>query len=150
MRSMQIRVITYITRRPYLSASIAVGFACAVIFVSYYLKYGRMVDEKLRSGISDSASMIYAAPRTIVAGGDGKIEELASYLRRCGYSESEGNSSGWYRTEGNTLTIHPGPENYIQEGAAIEIRAGRIARIVSLQNHSNLGQLALEPEVITN
>jgi penicillin-binding protein 1B len=147
---MQIRVRPGFARRPYLSASIALGIACAGVFVFYYLKYARMVDEKLRIGISESASMIYAAPRTIVAGSDGKIEELASYLRRCGYSESKGNNLGWYRKQGDTLEIHPGPGDYIQEGAVIETHAGHISRIVSLTDHSNLAQLPLEPEVITN
>ena len=147
---MQIRAIGCITEHPYRSASIALGIACAAAFVSYYLKYGRMVDEKLRAGISESASTIYAAPRTIVAGSDGKTEELASYLRHCGYSESQTNNLGWYRIQGNTIEVHPGPDNYIQEAAAIETRAGHIARILSLKDHSNLSQLPLEPEVITN
>ena len=150
MRPMQSRVIPYLTRRPYVSASVALGIACAVTFVSYYLKYARMVDEKLRAGISESASAIYAAPRMIVAGGDGKPKELASYLRRCGYSESPASNSGWYRIEGNTIEVHPGPGDYIQDAAAIETRAGHIARIVSLKDHSSLVQLPLEPEVITN
>ena len=46
---------------------------------SYYLKYGRLVDEKLRSGILETASRLYAALRTIVISGDEKIEEIASF-----------------------------------------------------------------------
>src|SRR5271154_4146919 len=157
---MQIRVLcTFVNRlgligpsrrRLFLYASIAIALACGGAFVSYYLKYARIVDQKLRSGISESASTIYAAPRTVVVGGDGKIEELESYLRRCGYSESNNNGMGWYRTQGDTIEVHPGPDDYIQEGAAIQIHAGRVAGIVSLKDHLNLSQLPLEPEVITN
>src|SRR5579863_2268649 len=147
---MQIRVPRDFARDPYWRASIALAMTCVGVFVLYYLKYARIVDEKLRSGISESASMIYAAPRTILSGSEGKVEELASYLRRCGYSESKTNNSGWYRTQGDTIEVHPGPDDYIQEGAVIETHAGHIARIVSLKDNSNLNQLPLEPEVITN
>lgn len=137
-------------RRLYLTTSIALAITCVGVFVFYYLKYARIVDERLRSGISESASTIYSAPRTVVVGGEGKIEEIASYLQRCGYSKSERNGMGWYRTQGDTIEVHPGLEDYIQDGAAIQIRAGRIAGIVSLKDRSSLGQLPLEPEVITN
>src|SRR5580658_947210 len=118
---MQIRVLSNVTnrlgmiglsrRRLFLCAAIAIAFAGGGVFTFYYLKYARIVDEKLRSGISESASTIYSAPRMVVSGGDGKIEELASYLRRCGYSESESNSMGWYRTQGDTIEVHPGPDD---------------------------------------
>ena len=36
----------------------------------YYLKYAKIVDEKLRSGMLENSSMIYAAPRTVVAGSE--------------------------------------------------------------------------------
>jgi penicillin-binding protein 1B len=120
------------------------------VFFSYYLKYARMVDQTLRSGILESSSMIYAAPRTLMLGEGQKIEDLASYLRRCGYSESESNRLGWFQRRGDTLEIHPGPDGYIQQGAAVQIQAGRIARIVSLGKQAALPQLPLEPEVITN
>jgi penicillin-binding protein 1B len=140
----------HLTRKRIQSASIAIAVACIGLFTYYYLKYARMVDERLRSGILESASMIYAAPRTVVVGGDGKIEELASYLRSCGYSESKGNRLGWYQKRGDTFEIHPGPDNYIQEAAAIQVRGGHITQIVSPSNHINLAQLPLEPKVITN
>jgi penicillin-binding protein 1B len=128
----------------------AIFIAGCGAFTFYYLKYARMVDERLRSGILESASMIYAAPRTVVAGSDEKIEELAAYLRNCGYSESKTNRLGWYRRQGDTFEIHPGPDGYIQEAAAIQIEGGHISQIVSLKDHITLAQLPLEPEVITN
>jgi penicillin-binding protein 1B len=148
--AMQILARRGFVRRPYRNTSIALAITCVGVFVFYYLKYARIVDEKLRSGVSESASTIYSAPRTVVVGGEGKIGEIESYLRRCGYSESKSNGMGWYRTQGNTIEVHPGPDDYIQEGAAIQIHTGRIASIVSLKDHSSLGQLPLEPEVITN
>jgi penicillin-binding protein 1B len=137
-------------RRSFLIASAAIALVGGGVFFSYYLKYARIVDEKLRSGLSESASTIYAAPPVVVLGGEGKIDQLASYLRRCGYSESNSNSLGWYRAQGDTIEVHPGPDDYVQDGAVIQTQAGRIIRIVSLKDHSNIGELPLEPEVITN
>jgi penicillin-binding protein 1B len=125
----------------------------AIVFGSVlfaYLRYARIVDQKLRFGILESPSMIYAAPRTVVLGGDWKIEELASYLQRCGYTESKTNRLGWYQKGGDSIEIHPGPDAYIQDGEMVQIQAGHVARIVSLSNHANLPQVSLEPEVITN
>jgi hypothetical protein len=45
-----------------LGAFLAIVVACGAIFSSSYLKYGRLVDEKLRFGILETASMLYAAP----------------------------------------------------------------------------------------
>ena len=114
-----------------LGVSIGAAIVCAAAFGFYYVKYARMVDEKLRSGILESSSMLYAAPRTLVAGSDAKIDEIASYLTRCGYSESNSNGLGWYRKRGDTIEIHPGPDDYIQEGAEVQVQGGRVARIVS-------------------
>ncbi|HYW40580.1 MAG TPA: PBP1A family penicillin-binding protein [Terriglobales bacterium] len=136
-------------RKPFLGASIFMAIVCGSLLFAY-LRYARNVDQKLRFGMLESPSMIYAAPRTVVLGGDGKIEELASYLRRCGYTESKTNRMGWYQKRGDTIEIHPGRDGYVQQGAAIQVQAGHIARIASLSNHASLPQVSLEPEVITN
>src|SRR5579862_1421680 len=133
-----------------IAAAAAIVIAALGTFTFYYLKYARMVDEKLHAGILESASMIYAAPRMVVAGSDAKVVELTSYLRSCGYSESRTNRVGWYRKQGDTVEIHPGPDGYVQEPASIQIEGGRISQIVSLKDHISLAQLPLEPEVITN
>jgi len=136
-------------RQPFAVALMCIAIACGAV-VFFYLRYARIVDEKLRFGILESPSMIYAAPRTVVLGGDAQVEDLASYLRRCGYSESKTNRIGWYRKQGDTIEIHPGPDGYVQEGEAVQVQAGRIARINSLANHASLPQVLLEPQVITN
>src|ERR1700733_3374850 len=117
-------------RRLLQAASIVMAIACAT-FLFFYLKYARMVDQKLRSGLLENSSMIYAAPRTVVSGGEATIEELASYLRRCGYSESGSNTRGWFQKRGETIDIHPGPDGYIQGDAEIRVERGHIARMTS-------------------
>jgi penicillin-binding protein 1B len=131
-------------------ASLCIATACAGVFTFYYLKYAKLVDEKLRVGIHESASTIYAAPRTVTLGEDASANEVASYLRRSGYSQSSSNRLGWYQERGEALQIHPGPDAYIQTGAELQFQGGRIARILSGSKHANLAQLPLEPEAITN
>jgi penicillin-binding protein 1B len=155
---MRVYIRMAIKKRPALSrqslrllqgASIVMAIAGAT-FLFYYLKYARMVDQKLRSGLLENSSMIYAAPRTVIAGGDATIDELASYLRRCGYSESGRGALGWFQKRRDTIDIHPGPEGYVQGDMEIRVERGHIARMTSLSDGSNVTRLLLEPEVITN
>ncbi len=96
------------------------------------------------------ARTLYAAPQEIMLGEDARAEEIAAYLRRCGYSESNRNQAGWYRTRPDGIEIYPGRDAYNHEGAVIKIQAGHIAQIVSVRDQSNRAEFALEPETITN
>ena len=136
-------------RKPLLYVFLGIAI-CGGVFAFYYLKFARMVDETLRSGIHESASTLYAAPRTLMLGEDGTIEGIASYLQHCGYSESKSDNFGWYQKRGDAIEIHPGPDAYIRTGGSVQIGGGRIARIVSLDHKASLTQLTLEPEAITN
>ena len=120
------------------------------IFVHYYAKYARMIDEKLRAGAFANTTL-YAAPRRVVLGETLRLEEIAAALRRSGYSESSRPSRlGWYRVRPDAIEIIPGPDAYDREGAVIRIQAGHVAQIVALSDHTNRAQFALEPEPITN
>lgn len=119
-------------------------------FAHYYRAYARMVDGNPRSGSFATTSTLYAAPQQIMVGDEAKPEEIASYLRRCGYSESTRNGLGWYRTNRDSIEINPGRDAYNQEGALIKIQGAHIAQIVSLRDQSSRPQFALEPETITN
>jgi len=72
-----------------LCCSSVLGLAVGVgIFTYYYVKYGRLIEEKLAAGPFASTSMLYAAPRPVMIGDDAQLPEMATYLHRCGYSES--------------------------------------------------------------
>ncbi len=86
----------------------------------------------------------------MVVGADEKIDEIATYLQRSGYTESKINRLGWYRTLGDAIENHPGPDGYLREGGLVQVQGGRIVRIESGSGHTSLTQLSLEPEVITN
>lgn len=151
-RSFRIRLprLPYGRVPPLALAAFGLALAVLIPLTVYYLKYARMVDETLRSGVLESNSMVYAAPRMVSLGEPETTGEIAAYLRRCGYSESTSDKVGWYRSHGDTIEIHPAAEAYVHQPAAIEVKDGRVSQILSLTNHSALPQLPLEPEVITN
>ena len=62
--------------------------AAVGIFTHYYVKYGRMIEDKLAAGPFATTSLLYAAPRPVMVGDDAQLPEIAAYLRRCGYTES--------------------------------------------------------------
>ncbi len=134
------------------TACCGVAIACATALAASYFKYAKLVDATLRGGAFESASLLYAAPRVLAPGEEANTDGLASYLRARGFSEGGTNGSGvgWYRKQGDAIEIHPGRAAYVQDAASVEVHAGQITRIVSLTRGSNLAQLPLEPEVITN
>ena len=119
-------------------------------FTYYYVKYARMIEEKLRAGPFANTSLLYAAPQPVMVGDQTHPEEIASYLRRCGYSESSTDRQGWYKVRADAVEINPGPEAYDQEGAVIKIERGRVTQIISLRDHTERPEYLLEPELITN
>ena len=83
-------------------------------------------------------------------GEDANTDEIADYLRRCGYSESSNNPTGWFHIRPGAIEINPGPEAYDTEGAVMKIQGGKIAQIISLRDQTERTQYYLEPELITN
>jgi penicillin-binding protein 1B len=120
------------------------------IFTYFYVKYAKIIDARLRTGVFSNTSLIYSAPRSIFLGDQARGEEIAAYLRSCQYSESNTSRAGWYRLRADAIEINPGPDAYNQEGAVIKIQGGRITEIISLRDHSERNQYFLEPELVTN
>jgi penicillin-binding protein 1B len=124
--------------------------ACVGIFSYYYVKYGRMIEDKLAAGPYPSTSMLYAAPRPVMVGDDGQIQEIASYLRRCGYTESNTSRLGWYHLRPDAIEINPGPDAYDSEGATIKVDGKKVTQIISLRDHTERTRFMLEPELMTS
>ena len=120
------------------------------VFTFYYVKYARLIEEKLKDGPFANTSMIYAAPRPVNAGDSADAEELAAYLRHSGYSESNNSRAGWYRVRPDAIEVNPGPDAYDPEGAVIKIEGGHVTQIISLGDHTERTQYLLEPELISN
>jgi penicillin-binding protein 1B len=129
----------------------ALALAAGVgLFTYFYTKYARLIDEKLRAGVFSNTTLIYAAPRRIAVGDEIRGEEIAEYLRRCQYSESNTSRAGWYRLRPDAIEVNPGPDAYDEEGAVIKIDDGKVSEIISLRDHMDRTQYFLEPELVTN
>lgn len=116
-----------------------------------YMKYARMIDEKLRGGVFTSTSMIFAAPRVVTLGDETSVEEIAKQLGASGYTEAHDNRLGWYHRRPDGIEVFPGPDSYFeQEAGVVKFNGPRVAQIVSLRDNSERTQYLLEPELITN
>ncbi len=121
-------------------------------FTYFYVKYSRLIDEKLRAGPFANTSKIYAAPKVIGVGDAIAADDIVLALRRAGYRESRDNPMGWFnvRPDG-ALEIFPGHDSYFREEAGvIKFASGRISQIISLQDNTDREQFQLEPQLITN
>lgn len=129
--------------------SLIVLLACFSVFFYFYFQFAAVTDAKLKAGFSNM-SVVYAAPRPVIVGEPARPDEIAEYLRRCQYSESNSSRAGWYRVRPDGIEVNPGPDAYDQEGAVIKISGGRVSEIISLADHTDRTEYLLEPELITN
>jgi penicillin-binding protein 1B len=120
-------------------------------FTYYYVKYSRLIDQKLKGGPFANTSKIFAAPRVIGVGDEISPAEVMADLRRSGYNESRGNPMGWFNTRPDAIEIFPGPESYFRdEAGVIKFAKNHISQIISLQDNTDRSQFQLEPQLITN
>ncbi len=121
------------------------------VFLYYYLKYARMIEEKLAGGPFTNTSMVFAAPRNITVGDETTPGEILTSLRRSGYSESRATRMGSYTLRGDSLEIYPGPDSFFrQEQVVLKFKDDQLAQIISLRDNTERTQYTLEPELITN
>ncbi|HWB86541.1 MAG TPA: PBP1A family penicillin-binding protein [Bryobacteraceae bacterium] len=122
-----------------------------VAFTMVYVKYSRLIDQKLSAGPFTNTSKIYSAPRSVSVGDQSTPDQIAAELRRSGYNESRGNPIGYFLLHGDSIEIFPGPESYFdQEAGLIRFANGRISQIISLDDNTSRGAYQLEPQLITN
>ncbi|HUQ92013.1 MAG TPA: PBP1A family penicillin-binding protein [Bryobacteraceae bacterium] len=148
----------YITRFLFHPAGRVLLAVCAVgltvgmsFFLYFYLKYARLIEEKLSGGAFTNTSMVFGSPRLITLNDETTAADLVMNLRRSGYSESTTTRMGSYTLRGDSLEIYPGPDSYFkQEAAVIKFRQGKVAQIISLRDNTERTQYTLEPELITN
>ncbi len=134
-----------------LTAVFLLGAAGLFTFSYYYVKFSRLIDEKLRGGPFQTTSMIFAAPKVVWLGEEIGADDIVAQLRRSGYTESRTNPLGWYRAREDAVEIFPGADSYFdQEAGAIKLSGGRVTGIISMRDNTARTQYLLEPELITN
>jgi len=144
-------------RDPVLRAVLAVFLILAVsftvLFSYFYIKYDRIIEKRFRTPVFANSAKIYALPRTVHDGEKIEPKDIATELRRAGYSEGtpgkEGQSPlGSFHLLKDAIDINPGAESFHSpEPARITIVDGRVDHIVS--NGSELAAYELEPQLVT-
>jgi penicillin-binding protein 1B len=118
-------------------------------FTYFYARYATVIDERLRTGVFQNSAKIFAAPESVAVGDLMTPSDIATELRRSGYTESRANPVGYYQLQPNAISVYPGPDSYFdQEAGVIRFREGRISQIVSLRDNTARNQYQLEPTLI--
>ena len=127
----------------------------AIVYGYMYLKYQRIVDDRLAAGpIFANVAQIYAAPSEVRVGQHLTVTMIAQDLRRAGYNANP--QLGTFRVNGDSITIKPGPQSYYSTGGATitaDPSAGDSSEgsVVSIkaENGAALAAYQLEPQLIT-
>ena len=143
----------WLPRDPLMRAALLVFLIVAVsvtaFFSYYYIKYDRIIEKRFRTPVFANSAKIYALPRVIREGQKIEGREIATDLRRAGYSEREGESKlGTFHLGNGGIEITPGAESYHSpEPARITIGEGQVTRITS--RGTDLSAYELEPQLVT-
>lgn len=124
------------------------------VFSFYYIKYQKIVDQRMSGQIFANNAKIYAQPRNVRVGQKADVREISNYLRHAGYSEAgeSGQSTlGTYHLVSGGIQVKPGQESYYNaEGAVIRVKDGLVDRITTLGDAADgLSAYDLEPQLVT-
>ncbi len=145
------RALMHPVGKAFLVLALVTVVSGAGVFIYYYQKYAKLIDDRLKGGPFTSTSRIYAAPEAIAVGDITSPAEIATELRAAGYSESSRNTMGYYVVKPDSVDIFPGAESYFrQEPAAVRFGRGKISRIISLRDNTDRPEYELEPQLVTN
>jgi len=127
--------------------------AFLIVFCIFYVKFGRMIDARLKHGPFADSVNIFTSPRTVAVGDALTTEEIVVDLRRSGYNTSRSNPLGWYNVAAEKpaarMEIFPGRDSFPgSEPAELTFDHGKISRIVSLQDNTSRQQIAIDPRLI--
>ena len=69
-----------------------------IVFTCFYVKFARLTNEKLRTGVFAGALNIFAEPRILAVGDRLSIADTVAYLTENGYGSAPANRVGRYRS----------------------------------------------------
>jgi penicillin-binding protein 1B len=124
----------------------------ASVFAYFYVKYQRIVDDRLKQPIFASTAQIYAAPRQVRPGQKLTVRWIANELHEAGYTGDgapQPSQLGTYSQGVQQITVRPGPQSYhAPESATIHVSNGVVDSITDA-NGQPLASYELEPLLIT-
>ncbi|HTW47946.1 MAG TPA: transglycosylase domain-containing protein [Acidobacteriaceae bacterium] len=130
-------------------ACLLVGF---IVVSVYWVRYGHVVDDRLKHPLFEQTAKIYAAPPEVRPGQMLTPEAIVAELQQAGYSlDGQGTASpmGTYAVNARSVTVHPGPQSYhSQDGATISFADDAVSQIVG-DNGEQLAAYELEPLLVT-
>ena len=92
-------------------------------FTYYYVKFGRMIDQRFKGPVFGNSARIYAVARPVQVGEKIEAKEIALQLRRAGYDQNGKSPMGSYRLFEGGIEIKPGSDSYHSpESAIIRVR----------------------------
>jgi penicillin-binding protein 1B len=139
-------------------AGVAAGIVIFLVFFGtfsyYYVKYQKIVNDRMNGQIFANTAKIYAQPRSVRIGQKADVKEISNYLRHAGYTEAgeSGQSPfGTYRLLNSAIEVKPGQESYYNsEGAVIRLQDGKVDKIAALgDSGDSLSAYELEPQLVT-
>lgn len=145
-----------ITGRRILLVAAALCVVCllvvGIIVSVYWVRYGHVVDDRLKHPLFEQTAKIYAAPPEVRPGQMLKEATVVAELEEAGYSvdgQGKASSMGTYAEHSHSISIHPGPESYHSEdGATISFSDDVVSQITG-DNGQQLAAYELEPLLVT-
>jgi penicillin-binding protein 1B len=122
-----------------------------LVFGFFYLRFARMIDNRLARGPFADTFNIYTAPRMVAVGDAATVGEIVARLERSGFTTSRGNTVGWFNVRPHAVEVFPGRDSYAGgEPGVLEFSNGRVSRIISLEDNTERASFVLEPQLIAN
>jgi len=158
--ALKIRIPQMLGKYPWamllLRASLAVFAVLLVVFLGFYsyfyVKYTKIVDDRLKSPIFANTAKIFAAPREVRQGQKLTVPLIARELHEAGYSAdgaSETSQLGTYSVTGQSITVRTGPQSFHSlDSATIHISSG-VVQYITDEKGQGLASYELEPLLIT-
>ncbi|MDR3762996.1 MAG: PBP1A family penicillin-binding protein [Acidobacteriota bacterium] len=138
------------------AVAIVVALCAFAFFAFYYIKYSRIIDERMSGQIFANSAKIFARPVVVRPGDRFSTSQIATDLRRAGYVESDtrgDNPMGSFEVASGSIRVQPGPQSFHStDGAQIFVSSdGRVSRITGTGANagSTLDSYELEPELLT-
>ena len=136
-----------------LASAATLVLAGLVVFTYYYIHFGRLIDERLTGQLFQNTSRVYSAPLPVFIGERLRPEDLAAYLARAGYAETDlAGAPGRFRASGSMVEVRPGARSYFAGGNSLRVdfSGGSVVRLTALSNGAPLVAAELEPSLLTN
>ena len=102
------------------------------VFAYYYVKFGKLIDERLTGQIYQNTSRVFSAPGHIFTGEVLHPSDLVTYLLHAGYQEGEAvGALGWFKVKGSTVEVHPSSASYFKgvNALRVDFSVGAVRRI---------------------